>query len=247
MKISTDPISLTIDGERPSTRRISRRQAMQWVLGAMAASSLPLPNDLLAQPVGRTNSPQENAAKQPDPIYPGGYGMDPNLTKGYKPGELWPLTFNEAQKKAATALADMIIPKDDLGPAASEVGVVEMIDEWISAPYPQQKGDRPVIVDGLTWIDAESGKRFGGKTFAAIDAEQRKAICDDICHTGRAKAVFKTGAKFFNRFRSLAAAAYYATPEGWKAIGYVGNVALPSFDGPPAEVLEKLGVTQTVK
>jgi len=26
----------------------------------------------------------------------------------------------------------------------------------------------------------------------------------------------------------------------------VGNVALPSFDGPPPEVLQKLGVTQTV-
>jgi hypothetical protein len=42
------------------------------------------------------------------------------------------------------------------------------------------------------------------------------------------------------------AGAYYATPAGWKAIGYVGNTPLTSFDGPPAEVLEKLGVTQTV-
>lgn len=247
MKISNEPIGLTINGDRPITRRISRRQAMQWVLGAVAASALPVSSDLLAQPVGRTNSPQENAAKQPPPIYPGGYGVDPNLTKQYKPGDLWPLTFNETQRKAATALADTIIPKDDLGPAASEVGVVEMIDEWISAPYPQQKGDKPIVIDGLAWIDAEAAKRFGGKTFTALTAEQRAQICDDICHSGKAKEAFKKPAKFFNRFRSLASGAYYATPEGWKAIGYVGNVALPSFDGPPPEVLEKLGVTQTVK
>jgi len=52
-------------------------------------------------------------------------------------------------------------------------------------------------------------------------------------------------AHFFSRFR--AAPAYYATPQGWKAIGYVGNVQLPPFDGRPPEVLAKLGVTQTVQ
>ena len=61
-----------------------------------------------------------------------------------------------------------------------------------------------------------------------------------------AKPEFRKAAEFFNRFRSLCAAAYYATPPGWEAIGYVGNVALAKFDGPPPEVLERLGVTQTV-
>ena len=55
----------------------------------------------------------------------------------------------------------MILPRDQLGPAASEVGVVEMIDEWVSAPYPQQQTDRPVVLEGLAWIEAESRKRFG--------------------------------------------------------------------------------------
>ena len=41
--------------------------------------------------------------------------------------------------------------------------------------------------------------------------------------------------------------AYYATPQGWEAIGYVGNIPLTSFDGPPPEVLKQLGVEQTVK
>ena len=59
-------------------------------------------------------------------------------------------------------------------------------------------------------------------------------------------AEFRKPAQFFSRFRTVCASAYYATPEGWKAIGYIGNVALPSFDGPPPEVLEKLGITQTV-
>jgi hypothetical protein len=154
--------------------------------------------------------------------------------------------LNETQKKAATALADTILPEDKYGPAASDVGVIEMLDEWVSAPYPDQQADRPVVLDGLAWIDAESKKRFG-KPFADATDEQRRAICDDICYTGTAKPEFKTVAHFFSRFRTLAAAAYYATPQGWKAIGYVGNVQLPRFDGPPPEVLAKLGVTQTVQ
>jgi Gluconate 2-dehydrogenase subunit 3 len=240
-------VLMTVKGERRGP--ISRREAMQWVMGAVAASALPtgvVPQQHASgQEVGRTPTPQELAAKQPDPLYKGGYGMDPNLTKTYKPGEVWPLTFTDAQKETATALADTVLPKDHLGPAASELGVVEMLDEWVSAPYPQQKDDRPVILDGLAWLEGESMKRFT-MSFTDLSGEQKRAICDDICYPAEAKPEFKNAAEFFTRFRSLCAGAYYATPPGWEAIGYVGNVALPSFDGPPPEVLQRLGVTQTV-
>jgi hypothetical protein len=79
-----------------------------------------------------------------------------------------------------------------------------------------------------------------------LEDAQKKLICDDICYTGKATPQFQSAARFFSLFRSICASAYYATPEGWKAIGYVGNIPLPSFDGPPQEVLDKLGVTQTV-
>ena len=82
--------------------------------------------------------------------------------------------------------------------------------------------------------------------FAALSDAQKKSICDDIAFVPDAKPQFKTAAEFFSRFRAICASAYYATPAGWEAIGYVGNVALHSFDGPPEEVLRKLGVTQTV-
>jgi hypothetical protein len=187
---------------------------------------------------------QEKANQQPDPGAKG-YGVDPDMLSNHKAGDFWPLTFNDAQKKTATALADVIIPSDDLGAAASEVGVVAMVDEWISAPYPSQQADRPTILDGLAWIEGESTKRFS-KSFAELTGAQQHQICDDIHYTRTARAEFRTAAGFFDRFRALCAAAYYATPEGWKSIGYVGNVALGRFDGPPQEVLDKLGVTQTV-
>ena len=174
-----------------------------------------------------------------------GYGTDPNLLKLYSPGDAWPLTFTPEQRSAAAALADVIFPADDLGPAASALRVPDYVDEWISSPYPDQQHDHTSILEGLAWLETESQKRFQ-KSFANLAAEQQRAICDDICSTENAKPEFKTGANFFGHFRTLCAAAYYATPEGWKAIGYVGNVPLTSFDGPPPEVLKQLGVEQTV-
>jgi hypothetical protein len=233
-------VGLNVNGVRAVG--ISRREAVRWVMGAVAASALPTAS---AQEVGRTVTPQEKAAQQPKPTTSKGYGTDPDVMAEHKPGAFWPLTFTADQKKTAAALADTIIPRDRLGPAASEVGVIEMLDEWVSAPYPEQELDRPVVLEGLAWIDAESGRRFG-KSFAQLSAEQRRAICDDTCFVPAAKPQFKKPAQFFSRFRSICASAYYATPAGWEAIGYVGNVALASFEGPPEEVLKILGVTQTV-
>lgn len=225
----TDP-KLSLPVVTPAS--ISRREAIQWVMAAAAASALPARG--FAQSDGRTALPLN------------GYGVDPRILEAHKPGAFWPLTFNDIQRKTATALADVIIPEDHLGPAASAAGVPAMLDEWISAPYPHQQADRPVILGGLTWLNAESENRFG-KVFWLLSADQKRAICDDICFVATAKPQFRKAAEFFSRFRSLCASAYYATPEGWKAIGYVGNVPLERFDGPPPELLDKLAVVQTVK
>ena len=255
---TTSAVPLTVKGERCGP--VSRREAIQWVMGAAAAAALPTATGCTsgkpapAQPAvrtppgaheeGRNIVSQEEAAKIPDARVEGGYGFDPKLVKTYKPGEVWPLTMTDAQKRTTKALADVILPADAYGPAASEVGVVEMIDEWVSAPYPQQKGDRPVILEGLAWLDAESAKRSGrGKTFADLTTQEKWAICDGIAFAARAKGAYRKPAEFFARFRSLCAGAYYATPAGWKAIGYVGNVPLEKFEGPPPEVLERLGLS----
>lgn len=219
---------------------LSRRHAMQWVLAAVAVSTLPRGTRQAA-----FASPKQETASHEKAGDPQGYGADPKLAAEHKPGDFWPLTMTAAQRETAGALADVVIPADELGPAASEVGVVAMIDEWISAPYARQKNDRPIVLDGLEWMNAESERRFA-RQFAALSPGQKQQICDDICHAPSASPQFQKAANFFNEFRNLTASAYYATPAGWKAIGYVGNTPLVSFDGPPPEVLQILGVTQTV-
>ena len=146
------------------------------------------------------------------------------------------------QRKAAASLTDLILPPDNPGDKQpSQLGVQDFIDEWISSPYDETAKDRPVITEGLDWLDAESQRRFQ-KDFADLAEPQKCAIADDICGKTAVKKEFKSAQNFFNRFRYLAASGYYTTPQGWKDIGYVGNVPTVNFDGPTPEALKHLGL-----
>jgi hypothetical protein len=204
-----------------------RRTTIKWMLAA--AASMPLWNSR-----GFGQQVTAWAAVR-------GYGGDPDLTKLYHPGDVWPLTLSAAERRTGKALCNVILPDDGRSPDASSVGVVDFIDEWVSAPYPRQLADRPVVLEGLAWMDAEALLRFE-KYFAELDESRQHAICDDICYEPKAAPKFARAAAFFTRYRDLTVGAFYSTPPGWKDIGYIGNVPLAKFDGPPAELLQKLGL-----
>ena len=168
-----------------------------------------------------------------------GYGPDPDLITGYEKGAFWPLTLNAEQRELAGSLSDLIIPADDHSPAASAVGVVDFIDEWISAPYPQQREDRDIVLNGFAWLDAEAQHR-AKRPFAKLSEAQQRAICDPVCDISRAAADLRVPAQFFAMYRNLTAAGFYTTLAGRKDLQYIGNVALTHFDGPPVELLRKL-------
>jgi hypothetical protein len=209
-----------------SSLQVDRRTALKWVMAAAAALQMP---ESLAAEIQKVISAR-------------GYGKDPDLVKVYAPGELWPLTLSAAQRANATVLADTILPADGEWPAASKLGVVEFIDEWISAPYSQMTADRSVMVQGFEWLDAESKRRFK-KGFAELSASQVNTICDELAPGPKQRKDAEPATAFFARFRQLVAAGYYTTPQGMRDIGYVGNVPLEKYEGPPREVLRKIGVT----
>jgi hypothetical protein len=209
--------------------RMDRRTAIRWMLAA-AATVAARDAHLLAA---------ENAGTAPTKAH--GYGPDPSMVKLYQPGDVWPLTLTEPQRHTAHALCDVIIPADDASPSASAVGVPDFIDEWISSPYPGQAGDRRLVLEGLKWIQDEATRRFQ-KTFTELTPEEQIAICDDIANPAKAKPEHRSAAAFFKRYRDLTAGGYYTTPEGMKAIGYVGNRPLATFDGPPLEALRHVGL-----
>ena len=211
---------------------MDRRTTIKWMLAASAA--WPAWRGAVGQPRHGTVLRRPLAAP--------GYGTDPDLVTPHKRGEFWPLTLTAAQRRLAAVLSDLIIPADEHSPSASAVGVVDFIDEWVSAPYPVQQRDRPVVLAGLAWMDAEAARR-GGKGFAELDAVAQTAICDSICDAKRATAEHREAAHFFAVYRDLTAAAFYSSPEGRKDVGYIGNVPLKSFEGAPPELLKKLKLT----
>jgi hypothetical protein len=209
--------------------RLDRREAIKWMLTAATAVAF---LERRAFGVEAPNAATGTAS---------GYGTDPDLLKEYKPGDFWPLTLTAAQHRTVAVLCDVIIPADDKSPAASSLGVPDFIDEWISAPYPGHDKDRATVIEGLAWLEAEAQRRFG-RNFTDLASVQTSAICDDICHVPDAGPGLKKAAQFFKKFRELTAGGFYSTTEGMKDIGYVGNVPLTTFEGPPPEVLRKLGL-----
>jgi hypothetical protein len=200
--------------------RLDRRTAIKWMLTATGV--------LVARPKLSVAAEAPAAAK--------GYGTDPDLMREYKYGDYWPLTMTDDQRRLAASLCALIIPADEKSKSAADLGVHDFIDEWISAPYPDQQRDRVVV------LDTEANKLFGRK-FADLTDAQQQAIADDICSEEKAAAEFKPGAAFFRRYRDLTAGGFYTTPEGMADIGYIGNVPSLTFVGPPPEVIAKLGLT----
>ena len=181
--------------------------------------------------------PQPWSTPDLKPVDAAGYGTDPDLIHPQIP---WPKTLTATQKQLLRVLCDILLPEDDESPAASAIGVPEVIDEWISAPYPSQHQHRVLLLSGLTWCDAESKRRYGHGFVAATPTEQTMII-DDIAGDTVSDKGYAAPQAFFAGFRELAAGIYYSIPEGGRVLGYVGNVAIAGeYPGPTEEARNHL-------
>jgi hypothetical protein len=215
---------------------ISRRTTLAWVAAAAAG------------PWGGAEAAPD--AAQPGtwpqgelpPISAAGYGQDPNLVK---PAVPWPLTLSTAQRDNLKRIAELMLPADAHSPSAASLPIDAFIDEWVSAPYPQQQRDRGLLLHGMAWLDAESTARFQHDFAAASDTE-RHAIFDDIAFRGKVKSGYERPALFFGRLRALMLAGFYSLPEGMTDIGYIGNTpSLEPYPGPPKEAVAHLNAALT--
>ena len=85
-------------------------------------------------------------------------------------------------------------------------------DEWISAPYPQQREDRELILEGLEALP-------NGADSTLPETEP-----------------------FFTTFRRVCVLGYYTSPAGLADIGCVVPAPAADFPGPPDAVRRRLGV-----
>lgn len=214
--------------------RLTRRESLRRAALVAAASGMPL-GYTAASEVG-TASWQWPDLKD---ITAAGYGTDPDLIHPKK--NIWPKTLTEAQRALVGRLADILIPAEGESPAASRVGVVDVMDEWVSAPYPDQQAHRRVILAGLLWCDrqAELSKR---RTFIELDKAEQIGIVDRIAFPQRDNPPeLAEPVAFFDLYRRLVTGMFYATPEGVQELGWVGNVPIQGdYPGPSEEALAHL-------
>ncbi len=248
------PLSAEATSQRDDhVASISRRDSLK-LLGALLASSL-LPGLTGCEPTPptgllttATDAKTHWPLLQLTPIISKGYGKDPLLIQGAP----WPLTMTPAQLTMTSIVSDILLPRDGQSPSASELNVPTVLNEWISAPYPDQQHDRVTLLSVLAWLDDEAMLRFG-VNFQQADSAKRLQIIDDIAYSSpEAPARFARIIAAFSRFRAIAVAAYYCTPAGSQELGYQGNVPIAGdYPGPSAEakahlsqVLATLGLSE---
>ena len=208
------------DAPEPYVSKIDRRTALAWVGVVGAATAVGAGVVVYGPKMGG-----ERVSR--------GYGTDPKLAKPEKAP--WSRIMIPAQLQTAAILADYILPASGSAPSASSLGIPDFIDEWVSAPYPAQVKDRPIVLNGLNALSGRvlnAGAAARGAELAALPA-----------------ATDATTQAFWKKFRHLTIGAYYTTGAGFKDIGYIGNVPRTSDPGPSAEVkavlereLKKLGL-----
>ncbi len=218
---------------------ISRRGALKVIaagtaLGAAASCS---PDDP-ARPVESAHE----ALSGFDPLSPrnplaAGTPSDPDLLA---PAVPWEMALTDEEMRLVAALSDIVIPADDRSPAASAVGVPGYINEFVSAPGHEEALAR--LRGGLAWLNRQARERFGAAEFPALTGSQVHEICDAIRFEPDAPPELRPQARFFDEFRDMVSTGFWTTEEGMRDLGFVGNIPLPSFDGPPPEVLERLGL-----
>jgi len=135
-----------------------------------------------------------------------------------------PSALSDAQLRLLAAIVDRIIPKDELGPSASECDVPVYINRAL-ADY--LAGEKPAFIEGLEATDALA-RRTHNAAFIDLTPEQRDAVLTSM-DNGTAEG-FPNARAFFNRARRLAMEGMFGDPyyggnknfAGWDLIKYPG-------------------------
>jgi hypothetical protein len=130
-----------------------------------------------------------------------------------------------AERRTLEAFVDRLVPTDDLGPGALEMGAADYIDRALADFL---AAERESIVNGLASIDAFARTSEGG-AFAELSAERKDAVLTAI-ENGTASEFAGDSRAFFNRIRRLTLEGMFGDPyyggnrnfAGWDLIRYPG-------------------------
>jgi gluconate 2-dehydrogenase gamma chain len=140
----------------------------------------------------------------------------------YKTKALNPHEYQTLEK-----LADLIVPADEKSPGAVASGACEFIDLLAS----QNPRLLEIYTGGIAWLD-QSMKRRYSTDFVSAKPSQQTALLDLVAYRKNESPELGPGILFFDWARRMVVDAYYTSPAGIKAIGYMGNTSVSKFELP---------------
>ncbi len=144
--------------------------------------------------------------------------------------------FSEHELVAIAVLCDIILPSDHPNGGALDAGLPEFVEFIV-----KDRGNLKLPVrGGIAWLDSYAIGEFGAD-FANIGEAQRLVICDRIAWPDVEDPALQPGIRFFSLMRDLTLTGYYTTEQGFRDLGYQGNVA-NVWDGVPEQTLARHGL-----
>lgn len=154
------------------------------------------------------------------------------------PAGYQPKVLNPHEWRTIRILSDLIIPADERSCSASEAGVPEFIDDWLSV----KRGDLlDEIRGGLTWLDMQSNRSFR-YDFTDVSTARQKQILDRIAYPEKAAPEEASAVAFFNTLRDLVVSGFFTSRQGIRDLPYIGNQPQKQWNGCPPQVMAKLGL-----
>jgi gluconate 2-dehydrogenase gamma chain len=129
-----------------------------------------------------------------------------------------------SERQTLDAFVDRLVPKDELGPGALEMGAANYIDLSLADYLAPEKAS---FVEGLAAIDAHARTQYDAR-FADLAPEKKDAVLTAM-ESGTASG-FANSRVFFNRVRRLTLEGMFSDPyyggnknfAGWDLIRYPG-------------------------
>ena len=135
--------------------------------------------------------------------------------------------LNPHEYQTLERLADLIVPADEKSPGAVASGTCEFIDLLAS----QNPRLLEIYTGGIGWLDQAAKRRFS-TDFVGAKPNQQTALLDLIAYRKNESPELGPGILFFDWARRMVVDAYYTSPAGIKAIGYMGNTSVSKFEVP---------------
>ena len=139
--------------------------------------------------------------------------------------------LNPHEYQTLERLADLIIPADDNSPGAVASGACEFIDLLAS----QNPRLLDIYTGGIGWLDQATKRRYSSN-FVSAKPSQQTALLDLIAYRRNESSDLGPGIEFFDWARRMVVDAYYTSPAGIKALGYMGNTSVSKFEVPQEAV-----------